>query len=178
MKRCGFAARARGTFTTEYKFEPAQRLVDSGRTIAEVARELSLLQHSKAPLRDRNAQPHRPRTITGPGQPGRITSIHFSGGTLSATSEETTAMRNYVVVALAAELMMTGALIATAPPASAGCVPYDQKLLCDGPIQPDGSWQRCLPLQRGQLYCWLLGPGHAQPWYIFTAPLPLNHIDP
>ncbi|WP_457149165.1 CDGP domain-containing protein [Mycobacterium sp. URHB0021] len=32
------------------------------------------------------------------------------------------------------------------------------KLLCDGPIQPDGSWQRCLPLKRGQPYCWLLRP--------------------
>ena len=50
MKRCGFAARARGTFTTEYKVEAAHRLIDSGRTIAEVARELSLLQHSQAPI--------------------------------------------------------------------------------------------------------------------------------
>jgi hypothetical protein len=87
-------------------------------------------------------------------------------------------MRHCVVAGLAAVLMMTGSLIATAAPASAGCMPYDQDLLCDGPIQPDGTWQRCLPLQWDQLYCWLLGPGHAQPWHIFTRPLPLDHIDP
>ena len=92
-------------------------------------------------------------------------------------------MRNYVVAGLTAELMMTMALIATAPPASAGCVPYvRQTLLCDGPIQPDGSWQRCLPLPDTPydgLRCWLLGPGHAQPWQIYTnPPLPVDHIDP
>jgi hypothetical protein len=88
-------------------------------------------------------------------------------------------VRNYVVAGLAAALMMTGALLATAPPASAGCMPRGQQLLCDGPIQPDGTWQRCMPLQYNQEYCWLLGPGHAQPWNIFTSPpLPLDHIDP
>ena len=44
------------------------------------------------------ARPHNPYSL--------------SGGTLSATSEETTAMRNCAVVVLAAELMMKGALIA------------------------------------------------------------------
>ena len=85
-------------------------------------------------------------------------------------------MRNYVAAGLAAVLMGTGVLIATAPPASAGCTdtafPNQQALLCDGPILPDGVWQRCY----GDYQCWLLGPGHVQPWDFFH-PTPLNHID-
>jgi hypothetical protein len=89
------------------------------------------------------------------------------------------AIRNYLVVAPAAFLMMGGALITTAPPATAGCVPYNEHFVCDHPIQPDGTWQRCLPVQCDQIDCWLLGAGHTQPWYILTKPpLPLDHIDP
>ena len=42
---------------------------------------------------------------------------------------------------------MTGGLIGAAPPASAGCL-YGgwtgAVSRCDGPIQPDGIWQRCM----------------------------------
>jgi transposase len=37
-------ARTRRSFTTEYKVEAAHRVIDSGRTIAEVARELGLAE--------------------------------------------------------------------------------------------------------------------------------------
>jgi hypothetical protein len=42
-------------------------------------------------------------------------------------------------------LLLAGWLVAAAPPASAGCV-YGGGVLskCDGPIQPDGTWQRCV----------------------------------
>ena len=74
------------------------------------------------------------------------------GGTLSATSEETTAMSTYVVTALAAELMTTVALIARRHRQALDTGPT-MKTAVDGSIRPDGSWQRCLPLLRGQLYC-------------------------
>jgi len=37
-----FMSRTRRSFTTEYKVEAAHRVIDSGRTIAEVARELGV----------------------------------------------------------------------------------------------------------------------------------------
>ena len=49
------------------------------------------------------------------------------------------------IVGGSAALLMAAALIASAPPASAGCQyggPYISK--CDGPVQPDGTWQRCV----------------------------------
>ncbi len=42
-------------------------------------------------------------------------------------------------------VLTAGALISSAPPAGAGCQyggPYLSK--CDGPVQPDGTWQRCV----------------------------------
>jgi hypothetical protein len=53
-------------------------------------------------------------------------------------------MKHCIVVQLAAVLMAAG-LIAAAPPASAGCQ-YGGPVIstCDGPVQPDGSWQRCV----------------------------------
>jgi hypothetical protein len=52
-------------------------------------------------------------------------------------------MKRCIVSGLAALLMAAG-LIAAAP-ASAGCQ-YGGAFLskCDGPIQPDGTWQRCV----------------------------------
>jgi hypothetical protein len=53
-------------------------------------------------------------------------------------------MKRCIVGGLTA-LLMAVALIAIAPPASAGCQyggPYISK--CDGPVQPDGTWQRCV----------------------------------
>jgi hypothetical protein len=53
-------------------------------------------------------------------------------------------MTRCIVGALTA-LLMTAGMIASAPLASAGCL-YGGPVLskCDGPIQPDGTWQRCV----------------------------------
>ena len=53
-------------------------------------------------------------------------------------------MKQYLVAGLAAALI-TGGLIDAAPPASAGCQ-YGGIAIsrCDGPVQPDGTWQRCV----------------------------------
>jgi hypothetical protein len=53
-------------------------------------------------------------------------------------------MKRYVVGGLAALLMAAG-LITLAPPASAGCL-YGGPVIskCDGPVQSDGTWQRCV----------------------------------
>lgn len=53
-------------------------------------------------------------------------------------------MRLCVVGGLAL-MLMSGGVIASAPPASAGCQ-YGGPVIskCDGPIQPDGTWQRCV----------------------------------
>ncbi len=42
--------------------------------------------------------------------------------------------------------LIFGGLIATAPPANAGCQYGGPGILskCDGPLQPDGTWQRCV----------------------------------
>jgi hypothetical protein len=55
----------------------------------------------------------------------------------------------HIVGGLAAVLtaggLIVGGLIAGAPPAGAGCL-YGGPVLskCDGPVQPDGTWQRCV----------------------------------
>ncbi len=53
-------------------------------------------------------------------------------------------MKHCIVGGLAT-VLMAGALIASAPSASAGC-PYGGPVIskCDGPVQPDGTWQRCV----------------------------------
>ena len=54
-------------------------------------------------------------------------------------------MKQYIAGGLAAALI-AGWLIGSAPPASAGCQ-YGAGLVvskCDGPVQPDGTWQRCV----------------------------------
>ena len=53
-------------------------------------------------------------------------------------------MKTCIVGGLAA-VLTAGALIAAAPPAGAGCQ-YGGPVLskCDGPVQPDGTWQRCV----------------------------------
>jgi hypothetical protein len=54
-------------------------------------------------------------------------------------------MRFSLVAGLAAALTL-GGLIAAAPQASAGCRNGGPWALsqCDGPVQPDGTWQRCV----------------------------------
>lgn len=90
-----------------------------------------------------------------------------------------------VIAGLGAALL-TGGLIAAAPPANAGCryggpVSISQ---CDGPVQPDGTWQRCvefpsMPSNRGYVgsdkRCDLMGPDQ-HPWGLAFADPP-THID-
>lgn len=95
-------------------------------------------------------------------------------------------MRKYLAAGLAAGLMMTGALIATAPLASAGCMPmpisrigepprFLPGQMCDGPIQSDGSWQRCEIWDEGNgatlTGCFPMGAGHAPPLLSYQPPL-------
>lgn len=53
-------------------------------------------------------------------------------------------MKRFVVGVFVA-VLMGGGLIAFAPTAAAGCL-YGGPVIskCDGPIQPDGTWQRCV----------------------------------
>lgn len=53
-------------------------------------------------------------------------------------------MKGCIVGGLAA-LLMVAELVVVSPPASAGCQ-YGGPVLskCDGPVQPDGTWQRCV----------------------------------
>lgn len=57
-------------------------------------------------------------------------------------------MKRSIIGGLAG-LLMAAELIAAAPPASAGCQ-YGGPVIskCDGPIQPDGTWQRCVAAPR------------------------------
>lgn len=79
-------------------------------------------------------------------------------------------MGRRMVTGSAALLMAAGVLVA-APPASAGCQ-YGGAFIskCDGPVQPDGTWQRCLAVARWvpsglsshlvpEKHCATLGPG-------------------
>jgi hypothetical protein len=54
------------------------------------------------------------------------------------------AMKHYIFAGLAA-VLTAGALVGSAPQANAGCQ-YGAIAVskCDGPIQPDGTWQRCV----------------------------------
>ncbi len=96
-------------------------------------------------------------------------------------------MMRYGIVGGLAVMLMAGGLIASAPPASAGCLyggPYLSK--CDGPVQPDGTWQRCVATTRlvpngASSYlvpdkrCDTMGPGQNSGDFAFTDP-PM-HID-
>jgi hypothetical protein len=54
-------------------------------------------------------------------------------------------MRHRIVGGLAA-VLIAGGPIAAAPPANAGCQYGGIGIInkCDGPVQPDGTWQRCV----------------------------------
>lgn len=57
-------------------------------------------------------------------------------------------MKRCLVAGAAAALTAAG-LLAAAPPAGAGCQ-YGGAFIskCDGPVQPDGTWQRCVAVAR------------------------------
>ncbi len=95
-------------------------------------------------------------------------------------------MNRCIVGGLAALLMAAG-LITSAPPASAGCL-YGGPVIskCDGPVQPDGTWQRCVAVARyvpsglssylvPEKHCDLMGPDQQPLDYAFADP-PM-HID-
>jgi hypothetical protein len=90
-------------------------------------------------------------------------------------------MKQFVVGGLATALT-AGALIASAPPANAGCQ-YGGIAIskCDGPVQPDGTWQRCATFYsssssyRTDMNCQTLGPDQ-HPWGLAFVDPP-THID-
>lgn len=95
-------------------------------------------------------------------------------------------MRHRIAGGLAV-LLMAGGLIAGAPPANAGCI-YGGGFLskCDGPVQPDGTWQRCTAVTRlipngASSYlvpdkrCDVMGPGQNPGDFAFSDPP--SHID-
>ncbi len=83
-------------------------------------------------------------------------------------------MKRFVVTSLAS-LLITGGLVTAAPPASAGCISAPGVInKCDGPVQPDGTWQRCvmtthLSYQGASSFlipersCDVIGPGVGDP---------------
>ncbi|ORA20049.1 CDGP domain-containing protein [Mycobacterium arosiense] len=91
------------------------------------------------------------------------------------------------IVTGSAALLMAAQLIALAPPAGAGCQ-YGGPVLskCDGPIAPDGTWQRCVAVTRfvpngassylvPDNHCGLMGPGQQPSDFVFADPP--THID-
>jgi hypothetical protein len=92
-------------------------------------------------------------------------------------------MKRYIVGGLAV-VLMAGELIASAPLAGAGCQ-YGGLVAskCDGPVEPDGTWQRCVVLatsHSGSVSQWtpsckLMGPDQFPLGLAFSDPP--THID-
>jgi hypothetical protein len=93
-----------------------------------------------------------------------------------------------VIAGLGAGGLIAGGLITTAPPANAGCLYGGPGVIskCDDPVQPDGTWQRCLTVTRlvpsgmssflvPERRCNLMGPGQGPADLGFADP-PM-HID-
>ncbi|OBK17786.1 hypothetical protein [Mycobacterium asiaticum] len=94
-------------------------------------------------------------------------------------------MKRCISGGLVAMLTTTG-LIAAAPPAGAGCIYGGLATIsrCDGPVEPDGTWQRCVVFDTpstGPTYrapdrrCDTMGPD-LHPWG-FAFNDPPTHID-
>jgi hypothetical protein len=91
------------------------------------------------------------------------------------------------IVGVLAAVLMAGELIVSAPPVSAGCQ-YGGLVIskCDGPVQPDGTWQRCVAVAH-LIYsgassflvpdrtCDLMGPDQHPGDFTFANPP--THID-
>jgi hypothetical protein len=84
-------------------------------------------------------------------------------------------------------LLIAAGLIFLAPTASAGCQ-YGGAFIskCDGPVQPDGTWQRCVAVARfvpsglsshlvPEKHCDMMGPDQNPGDLAFADPL--THID-
>lgn len=81
-----------------------------------------------------------------------------------------------------AALLMAAGLIVSAPPAGAGCH-YGGAFIskCDGPVRPDGTWERCVGVARWVpsglsshlvpvKHCGLMGPGQQSADPAFADP--------
>ncbi|MDX6502400.1 MAG: hypothetical protein QOG23_5664 [Blastocatellia bacterium] len=99
-------------------------------------------------------------------------------------------MKRFVVAGLTTTLMagvLTAGPLASAPPASAACQFGGIAISkCDEPIQPDGTWQRCVtfpptagrdgsPVYVTSTNCQTLGPDQ-HPWGVAFNDPP-THID-
>ncbi|ORJ61107.1 CDGP domain-containing protein [Mycobacterium simiae] len=100
-------------------------------------------------------------------------------------------MKHFVVAGLTGGLavgaVVTCALLTSAAPASAGCQFGGIALSkCDGPVQPDGTWQRCVvfppapgrdgsPVYAASTNCQTLGPDQHPSGPAFNDPR--THID-
>jgi hypothetical protein len=98
---------------------------------------------------------------------------------------------NFRVAAGLAAALVVGGPIGAAPPASAGCRSGGAWAIsqCDGPVQPDGTWQRCVEFRSSygglpgdtDLYrtpekrCAVMGPD-LHPWGMAFNDPP-THID-
>jgi len=94
-------------------------------------------------------------------------------------------MKRWTVGALTALVVTAGptaVLVTAAPQAAAGCV-YGGGVIskCDGPVQPDGAWLRCVGTagtvpsgfsthQVPVRQCTLMGPGQPARDAVFTDP--------
>jgi hypothetical protein len=87
-------------------------------------------------------------------------------------------------VLLAASALCVTAGIVSAAPANAGCENHVQYQYCDLPIQPDGTFDRCLIVfgngvggvngaRDGRMRCHRIDPSQFYPWGE-----PRYHIDP
>lgn len=81
-------------------------------------------------------------------------------------------------VAAAAALLLAAGVIAAAPPARAGCQ-YGGPVLskCDGPVQPDGTWQRCVAVTRlipNGASSYLVPDGHCEQLRAPTSTRPIS----
>lgn len=90
-------------------------------------------------------------------------------------------MKRCIVGGLAA-LLVAADLIALAPPARAGCQ-YGGPVLskCDGPVQPDGTWQRCVAVPHLILNgasSFLVPDGHCDPMGPGQPPADPSFADP
>jgi hypothetical protein len=86
------------------------------------------------------------------------------------------------IVAGLATLLMAAGVIASAPSANAGCH-YGGPVIskCDGPVQPDGTWQRCVAVARlipNGASSYLVPDGHCDVMGPDQRPSDLTFADP
>lgn len=86
------------------------------------------------------------------------------------------------IVAGLATLLMAAGVITPAPSANAGCQ-YGGPVIskCDGPVQPDGTWQRCVAVARlipNGASSYLVPDGHCDAMGPDQRPSDLTFTDP